>query len=98
LKALQQAGVLVPFEGEDGLALIGRGMTASGHPMLLIDFANALAHTLEELDVGILPQVSGPADWLPCLTEDLKWLGLYSAAQHRVELLAPLWPFAPQAP
>ncbi len=94
LKALQQAGVNVILPDEQGLALMGQGITGSGHPMVLIDSANALVHRLRELEEGFV--VEDPTVWTPCLSEDLGALGLFNARQERILWIARLWPFAEQ--
>ena len=94
LKALQQAGVNVILPDEQGLALMGQGITGSGHPMVLIDSARTLVHRLRELEEGLV--VEDPTVWTPCLSEDLGALGLFNAKQERILWIARLWPFAEQ--
>lgn len=96
LRALQQAGVNVILPDEQGLALMGRGITGSGHPMVLIDGANALEYRLRELEEGLV--VEDATVWTPCLSEDFGALGLLNAKEERILWVARLWPFGPQTP
>ncbi len=93
LKAAQQAGLYVSFPDEQGMAMVGRGLTASGHPMDLIDAANNLEHALRALERGEVLEVEDPRAWRPCLTNDVRFLGLWNSKNDQVRWLANLWPF-----
>lgn len=75
------------------MAMAGRGLTASGHPMDLTDAANNLIHALWALERGEVLESEDPGAWRPCLTEDLEQLGLWNSEDARVRWLATLWPF-----
>ncbi len=93
LKSAQQAGLYVIFPDEQGMAIVGRGLTASGHPIDLIDAANNLEHALWALERGEILEVEDPRTWRPCLTQDLGHLGLWNSQEEQIKWLAGLWPF-----
>lgn len=85
LRELQHAGVTTLISSVDGRAMLGRGQTTTGHPLFLIEAANALAWRLNELECGRVSGITRPSDWRPYLTEDLTRLGMWR--EHSQQLI-----------
>ena len=95
LRDLQQAGARTMIADTDGRAILSRGQTLSGHPLFVIEAANELGWRLEELAQGQVVEVVCPADWRPCLTEELTSLGLWCPRSQRLLPLSELLPVLP---